>query len=53
MSDIKLKEDLVNQILQYLSNKPYGEVVQLINEIIKQAQSSAGETTAQQAVTVE
>lgn len=37
MEDIKLTTNLVNAILQYLSNRPYVEVAGLIDGIQKEA----------------
>ena len=46
-SEIKLKTDLVNAILQYLGSRPYVETFQLISAIQKEAEAqSATETQA-------
>lgn len=37
MNEVKLTTELVNEILQFLGNKPFIEVSNLINEILKQA----------------
>ena len=41
MENITLPTNLVNAILQYLASRPYGDVVQLIAEIQKEAASQA------------
>jgi hypothetical protein len=41
MENITLPTNLVNAILQYLASRPYGDVVQLISEIQKEAASQA------------
>lgn len=43
--EIKLTSELVNEILQYLGTKPFIEVSKLINEILKQANSQAPQTS--------
>ena len=43
MTELKLKIELVNAILQYLGSRPYSEVVGLINEIQKQAGSQTSD----------
>ena len=45
MNDIKLTTNLVNAILQYLGNRPYAEVFQLIEALQKEAQSQAPKET--------
>jgi hypothetical protein len=37
MNEIKLSTNLVNAILQYLGNRPYTEVFQIIEAIQKEA----------------
>ena len=41
MENITLPTNLVNAILQYLASRPYGDVVQLISEIQKEAANQA------------
>jgi len=40
METIPLSVTLVNSLLQYLGSKPFAEVVNLINEIQKEAQAA-------------
>lgn len=51
MKELTLPIDLANAILQYLSTRPYGEVVQLISavqtEAAKQAEYVAPAETAE------
>lgn len=46
MENIKLQTQLVNGILQYLGNRPYAEVFQLIEAIQKQANEQAMENSS-------
>jgi hypothetical protein len=41
MNELKLPTPLVNSILQYLGNRPYAEVFQLIDAIQKNAQEQS------------
>lgn len=45
MSKLSLTVDLVNGILQYLGTRPYVEVINIINELQKQASEQAGAPT--------
>jgi len=41
MENIILPTKLVNAVLQYLASRPYGDVVQIISEIQKEAASQS------------
>ena len=41
MEKLTLSTQLINSILQYLSNQPYAQVAQLIDGIQKEAQAQA------------
>jgi len=41
MNEIKLSTNLVNAVLQYLGNRPYTEVFQIIEAIQKEAKEQA------------
>ncbi len=52
MIEFKLKENMINTILEYLGTKPFNEVAKLINDIQKECheQARAEEPKQQQVI---